>query len=150
MRCGQARTRAVEKQRRKLDALCCATCALQVSEGSGRLLVVAGGEQSEWGKTMALVGEAGDEDTPLQEKLGDMASAIGKASGAWSSRTAIRCGLPCRQSVRGTSLACACKGCTSVSALSANRRASSPQVGLGVALGCFIALMIKWFVAHCK
>ncbi|KIZ04767.1 hypothetical protein MNEG_3196 [Monoraphidium neglectum] len=50
----------------------------QVSEGSGRLLVVAVGPQSEWGKTMALVGEAGDEDTPLQEKLGDMASSIGK------------------------------------------------------------------------
>lgn len=51
---------------------------MQVSEGSGRLLVVAVGQQSEWGKTMALVGEAGDEDTPLQEKLGDMAAAIGK------------------------------------------------------------------------
>lgn len=50
----------------------------QVSEGSGRLLVIAVGQQSEWGKTMALVGEAGDEDTPLQEKLGDMAAAIGK------------------------------------------------------------------------
>ncbi|KAI8473287.1 MAG: plasma membrane calcium ATPase [Monoraphidium minutum] len=45
----------------------------------GRLLVVAVGEQSEWGKTMALVGEAGGEDTPLQEKLGDMAAGIGKA-----------------------------------------------------------------------
>ena len=50
----------------------------QVSEGSGRLLVVAVGQQSEWGKTMALVGEAGSEDTPLQEKLADMAAAIGK------------------------------------------------------------------------
>ena len=50
----------------------------QVSEGSGRVLVVAVGQQSEWGKTMALVGEAGGEDTPLQEKLADMAAAIGK------------------------------------------------------------------------
>ena len=40
--------------------------ALQVSEGSGKLLVVAVGENSEWGKTMALVGEAGDDETPLQ------------------------------------------------------------------------------------
>lgn len=40
--------------------------------------MVAVGEQSEWGKTMALVGEAGDEDTPLQEKLADMAASIGK------------------------------------------------------------------------
>jgi Ca2+-transporting ATPase len=53
----------------------------QVSEGSGRLLVVAVGPQSEWGKTMALVGQAGDEDTPLQEKLADMAAAIGKVGG---------------------------------------------------------------------
>lgn len=50
----------------------------QVSEGSGRILVSAVGLQSEWGKTMALVGEAGGEDTPLQEKLADMAAAIGK------------------------------------------------------------------------
>jgi Ca2+-transporting ATPase len=50
----------------------------QVSEGSGRVLVAAVGPQSEWGKTMALVGGAGSEDTPLQEKLADMAGAIGK------------------------------------------------------------------------
>ena len=49
----------------------------QVTEGSGRMLVVAVGEQSEWGRTMALVvGEAGE--TPLQEKLGWLATAIGK------------------------------------------------------------------------
>jgi hypothetical protein len=71
----------------------------QVSEGSGRLLVVAVGEQSQWGKTMALVSGAGGEDTPLQEKLADMASAIGK-------------------------------------------------VGLGVAVACFIALLIKWCVEN--
>ena len=50
----------------------------QVSEGSGRMLVVAVGPQSEWGKTMALVGEAGDSETPLQERLGWMATSIGK------------------------------------------------------------------------
>ena len=42
------------------------------------MLVVAVGQQSEWGKTLALVGDAGDEETPLQESLGDMAAAIGK------------------------------------------------------------------------
>lgn len=67
----------------------------QVSEGSGRLLVVATGTQSEWGKTMALVGGAGSEETPLQEKLADLAAAIGK-------------------------------------------------IGFGVAVACFIALLIKW------
>eukprot|EP00879_Flechtneria_rotunda_P014529 GHRR01015184.1.p1 GENE.GHRR01015184.1~~GHRR01015184.1.p1 ORF type:complete len:334 (+),score=87.06 GHRR01015184.1:1208-2209(+) len=71
----------------------------QVSEGSGRLLVVAVGQQSEWGKTMALVGGAGSEDTPLQEKLADLAAAIGK-------------------------------------------------IGFGVAVACFIALLIKWCVVN--
>lgn len=44
---------------------------------------------------MALVGGAGSEDTPLQEKLADLAGAIGK-------------------------------------------------IGCGVAVACFIALLIKW------
>jgi hypothetical protein len=60
----------------------------QVSEGSGRVLVVAVGLQSEWGKTMALVGGAGSEDTPLQEKLADMAAAIGKVGGGRAQRAA--------------------------------------------------------------
>ena len=52
-------------------------CAPQVTEGSGKMLVVAVGEHSEWGRTMALVvGEVGE--TPLQEKLGWLATAIGK------------------------------------------------------------------------
>jgi Ca2+-transporting ATPase len=77
-----------------LFALVVAACA-QISEGSGRILVVATGTQSEWGKTMQLVGNAGGEDTPLQEKLADLAAAIGK-------------------------------------------------IGFGVAVACFIALLIKW------
>ena len=49
----------------------------QVTEGSGRVLLIAVGEHSEWGRTMALVvGESGE--TPLQEKLGVLATAIGK------------------------------------------------------------------------
>lgn len=49
----------------------------QVSEGSGTALVLAVGPHSEWGKTMALVvKESGN--TPLQEKLGVLATAIGK------------------------------------------------------------------------
>jgi len=49
----------------------------EVTEGSGRVLVVAVGENSEWGRTMSLVvGESGE--TPLQEKLGVLATAIGK------------------------------------------------------------------------
>jgi Ca2+-transporting ATPase len=75
--------------------LCCAAVCVQISEGSGRILVVATGTQSEWGKTMQLVGNAGSEDTPLQEKLADLAAAIGK-------------------------------------------------IGFGVAVACFIALLIKW------
>ena len=49
----------------------------QVTEGSGRMIVVAVGEQSEYGKTMGLVmGES--QETPLQEKLGVLAMAIAK------------------------------------------------------------------------
>jgi Ca2+-transporting ATPase len=49
----------------------------QVSEGSGKAIVLAVGPNSEWGKTIALVTrESGP--TPLQEKLGVLASAIGK------------------------------------------------------------------------
>ena len=58
------------------------------------VLVLAVGVNSEWGKTMRLVEGAGDEETPLQEKLGDLAGAIGKC-------------------------------------------------GMGVAVACFIALLIK-------
>ncbi|GLI62465.1 hypothetical protein VaNZ11_005095 [Volvox africanus] len=50
----------------------------QVTEGSGHVLVIAVGLNSTWGKTMALVSEAGDDETPLQEKLGVLAGAIGK------------------------------------------------------------------------
>ena len=39
---------------------------------------MAVGENSEWGKTMALVGEAGDDETPLQVKLTWVASTVGK------------------------------------------------------------------------
>jgi Ca2+-transporting ATPase len=49
----------------------------QVTEGSGRVLVLAVGPNSEWGRTMALV-QGESVDTPLQEKLGVLASAIGK------------------------------------------------------------------------
>ena len=49
----------------------------QISEGSGRALVLAVGQDSEWGRTMALVmGQGGV--TPLQEALTTLAAAIGK------------------------------------------------------------------------
>ncbi|KAG2437196.1 hypothetical protein HXX76_005860 [Chlamydomonas incerta] len=49
-----------------------------VNEGSGHMLVVAVGVNSEWGKTMALVSEAGDDETPLQEQLTDVAAKVSK------------------------------------------------------------------------
>lgn len=49
----------------------------QVTEGSGRMLVTATGLDSEWGKTLALV-VCESPDTPLQEKLSDLAGSIGK------------------------------------------------------------------------
>jgi len=70
-----------------------------VNEGSGKVIVSAVGTRSEWGRTMELVATAGDDATPLQEKLEVLASAIGK-------------------------------------------------VGLGVAVSCFIVLLIKWCVLN--
>ena len=57
-------------------------CCAQVTEGSGKMMIVAVGEASEWGKTMALVTTAGSEETPLQEKLGHVASTVGKIGGS--------------------------------------------------------------------
>ncbi len=51
---------------------------VQVVEGSGKMLVLAVGRTTEWGRLLELVGEAGDDETPLQQKLGDLAGAIGK------------------------------------------------------------------------
>ena len=48
-----------------------------MTEGSGAVLVVAVGVNSEWGKTMALV-RTESADTPLQDSLGSLAAAIGK------------------------------------------------------------------------
>ena len=53
------------------------TSALQVSEGSGSMVVIAVGLNSEYGKTMSLVMTEA-EDTPLQETLAVLAAAIGK------------------------------------------------------------------------
>mmetsp|Transcript_4289 Transcript_4289/g.13717 ORF Transcript_4289/g.13717 Transcript_4289/m.13717 type:complete len:995 (+) Transcript_4289:117-3101(+) len=53
----------------------------QVTEGSGKVLIVSVGEDSEWGRTLALV-QGESEDTPLQEKLGVLATNIGKAGTA--------------------------------------------------------------------
>jgi P-type Ca2+ transporter type 2C len=51
--------------------------AAQATEGSGEVLVIAVGEDSEWGRTMAMV-QGDSEDTPLQEALAVLAAAIGK------------------------------------------------------------------------
>lgn len=50
----------------------------QVSEGSGKALVIAVGPNSDYCKTMMLINEAGDENTPLQDKLEVVAGLIGK------------------------------------------------------------------------
>lgn len=48
-----------------------------MTEGSGRLLVLAVGKDSEWGRTMALVATEA-QPTPLQDALSVLATAIGK------------------------------------------------------------------------
>ncbi|GFR48829.1 hypothetical protein Agub_g10782 [Astrephomene gubernaculifera] len=49
-----------------------------VNEGSGYMLVLAVGVNSQWGKTLMLVSEAGDDQTPLQEQLTDVAAKVSK------------------------------------------------------------------------
>lgn len=51
--------------------------ALQLTEGSGSILVVAVGVNSEYGKTMSLV-MTESASTPLQEHLEVLATSIGK------------------------------------------------------------------------
>lgn len=63
------------KKRPNRDIWC--RSGTQVTEGDGKVLIVATGGNSEWGKTLQLVAGEGDE-TPLQEKLGVLAAAIGK------------------------------------------------------------------------
>ena len=91
---------------------CACTCfntlpwpAPQVSEGSGRLLVVAVGESSEWGKTMALMQDAGDDATPLQVgALGSHTAAAGLAPPARHQQLA-RPGRPSLSAVCSSALA---------------------------------------------
>jgi hypothetical protein len=52
---------------------------LQVSEGSGKILVTAVGDNSEWGKTISLVTSSGDEQTPLQVRGGKNVAAAATA-----------------------------------------------------------------------
>jgi len=50
----------------------------QVSEGSAKTLVVAVGAHSEWGRTLRLMQRSSNEQTPLQNTLEVVATAIGK------------------------------------------------------------------------
>lgn len=50
---------------------------MQVTEGCGRVLVLAVGSNSEWGKTMAMC-QSEPGETPLQQQLELMAGGIAK------------------------------------------------------------------------
>lgn len=66
-----------ETVRKKVDTDPFCRSGTHVTDGSGRILVIAVGKHSEWGETMALA--TGDTDkTPLQEKLVNLAAAIGR------------------------------------------------------------------------
>jgi hypothetical protein len=54
-----------------------------VTEGSGTLLVVAVGVNSEWGRTLTIVSESGDEQTPLQVRSAGMGAAGSHWPGTW-------------------------------------------------------------------
>jgi Ca2+-transporting ATPase len=65
---------AVKKSREK-DPFLLSGC--KVTDGSGQYLVTAVGPNSEWGKTLASLGDK-SRPTPLQENLDEMAGMIGK------------------------------------------------------------------------
>ena len=50
----------------------------KVTEGSGAMVVVAVGLNTEWGRIMAVTSEDNDEETPLQNRLDKVATSIGK------------------------------------------------------------------------
>eukprot|EP00727_Mastigamoeba_balamuthi_P013062 m51a1_g8379 putative calcium-translocating p-type pmca-type (1103) ;mRNA; r:170020-174803 len=63
------------KKNRDQDPFLLSGC--KVTDGSGSFLVTAIGPRSEWGKTMASLGDK-TRPTPLQENLDEMAELIGK------------------------------------------------------------------------
>lgn len=50
----------------------------KVQDGSAKMLVVAVGMRTEWGKFMETLSEGGEDETPLQVKLNGVATIIGK------------------------------------------------------------------------
>ncbi|KAJ7534406.1 hypothetical protein O6H91_13G093000 [Diphasiastrum complanatum] len=50
----------------------------KVQDGSALMLVTGVGMNTEWGHLMAVLGEAGDDETPLQVKLNGVATLIGR------------------------------------------------------------------------
>lgn len=50
----------------------------KVQEGSGKMLVIAVGMRTEWGRLMDTLNEEGNDETPLQVKLNGVATIIGK------------------------------------------------------------------------
>eukprot|EP00741_Cyanophora_paradoxa_P022041 tig00021433_g21277.t1 len=61
----------------------------QVASGVGRMLIIAVGENSEWGMTMSRLAEDDDSLTPLQARLVDLAKLIGNVGVAVSVITFI-------------------------------------------------------------
>ena len=88
----------------------------QLTEGSGRILVTAVGEDSEWGRTMAMVmGQSGE--TPLQETLARLAANIGKVGLAVGVLCfvvlMVRCGPQQCQDLLAPDFGPACARCSS-------------------------------------
>ncbi|CAN6483782.1 unnamed protein product [Victoria cruziana] len=50
----------------------------KVQDGSGKMLVMSVGMNTEWGKLMETLSEGGEDETPLQVKLNGVATIIGK------------------------------------------------------------------------
>jgi Ca2+-transporting ATPase len=62
----------------------------KVEAGCGKMLVIAVGENSEWGKTLKKMNEDDDDDeTPLEQKLDRLAGLIGKVGVGFAVTTVI-------------------------------------------------------------
>lgn len=107
----------------------------QVTEGSGAVLVIAVGENSEWGKTMALV-RSESADTPLQDSLGSLAAAIGKLGLA----VGVLCFIVL--TVRYAPPISWLQVCTHVLHLSV--RCGAPSPGYKYVVLCFVVLAVRY------
>jgi hypothetical protein len=117
----------------------------QVNEGSGHVLVVAVGVNSEWGKTMTLVSEAGEDLTPLQVRRSHFAGTNSLQLAL--SLVAEAVAEACVSKASAGEVGCMARTCDVQEKLAWVATQIS-KLGLLVAVVVFLALFIKWLVEN--